>query len=423
MPLLSLSPLSYHMKPTPSLGHYFNLLFVVLSWHTSAIHADTYILHAARVFDGYSLHADTSVLISDNQIVKIDTPAAFKDIATQTIELGDATLLPGLIELHAHMSFRQVPPDVVLRHGITTLRDVGGPVHAPYGGEGSLRVMTSGPIITAAKGYPIPGLGESNIAVPVVTEQQARETVRELVSRGAVVIKVALEPGGENGAPWSHGHADESEHVRPQQHLHALQSHGETNSRRWPLLPLPIVRAIVEEAHALGRKVTAHIAEAAGAQIALDAGIDEWAHTPCMSLPDGQLKRAVEQQVRIVSTIDTLSKCQGVFDNLQRLTAMGAEFLYGAEIAHPDIPWGIDAQELMYLQNMTGMQPLQVLHVATAKAGSYLGIPLLGTLLPGAPADLLAVKGDPTLSLKLLEYPDLVVSGGKIVVNRFAIDN
>jgi hypothetical protein len=274
--------------------------------------------------------------------------------------------------------------------------------------------MTSGPIITAINGYPIPSLGQSDIAVPVSTEQQARETVRKLVDGGAVVIKVALEPGGEAGAPWSSGHA----HNHGQ---HQVQAHGEQQHEpsAWPMLPEKVVKAIVEEAHKLGRKVSTHIAEEKGAQIALNAGIDEWAHTPCEELPDTQIKQAVTQKVRIVSTIDTLSKCSGIASNIKRLSALGAEFLYGAEIAHPDIPWGIDAQELMYLVHIAGMQPLDVLRTATSKAGQYLDIPLLGTMLPGAPADLMAVKGDPTQALKLLEYPDLVISGGNIIVNRF----
>lgn len=97
----------------------------------------------------------------------------------------------------------------------------------------------------------------------------------------------------------------------------------------------------------------------------------------------------------------------------------GGEFLYGAEIAHPDIPWGIDAQELITMMQMTNMQPIEVLRSATSKSGQYLNIPLLGTLQAGAPADMIAVKGDPTQALKLLEYPDLVMSVGKIVLNNF----
>jgi hypothetical protein len=374
--------------------------------------ANSVLLHAARVFDGNIMQTDISVLVENGKIARIGSRESFQSGATQEFDLGDATLLPGFIELHAHLDFQHVPAETVLKHGITTLRDVGGPLHRPYGGDGSLRVLTSGPIITAPNGYPIPELGADNIAVAVATEQQARETVRTLVNGGAAVIKIALEPGGEDGAPWNSGHH------------HAGAAHNEHKNRStnktWPLLPEPIVKAIVDEAHKLGRKVTAHLSETQGVQIAVNAGVDEWAHLPCGIIPLDLLKKAVERNVTVVTTLDTLSKCRGVADNAQALAALGGELLYGAEIAHPDIPWGIDAQELIAMTNLTGKPPLEILRSATSKPGRYLNIPLLGTLQSGAPADLIAVKGDPTHGLKTLEYPDLVMSGGKTVFNNFA---
>lgn len=62
---------------------------------------------------------------------------------------------------------------------------------------------------------------------------------------------------------------------------------------------------------------------------------------------------------------------------------------------------------------------LNVFKAATSKAGENLGNPLWGTLLPSAPADLIAVKGNPFERFKLLENPDLVISGGRIILNHF----
>jgi hypothetical protein len=369
------------------------------------------LIHAARVFDGNILRTNTSVLVVDGRVAQIDVREAFKSSDAKVIDLGDATLLPGFIELHAHLAFQHVPADTVLKHGITTLRDVGGPLHQPYGGDGSLRVLTSGPIITASDGYPIAKMGAKNIAIAVATEQQARETVRSLIDGGAAVIKVALEPGGEAGAPWAAGHhhaGHESPHHK-----------GVRSKKAWPLLPENVVKAIVDEAHNLGRKVTAHIGEAKGAKIAVDAGIDEWAHMPCDIIPTALLKRAVAQNVTIVSTLDTLSKCPAVAHNAGVFAKLGGELFYGAEIAHPDIPWGIDAEEIIAMMHAANMQPVDVLRSATSKSGRHLNIPLLGSLQPGAPADMIAVKGDPTRALKILEYPDLVMSGGKIIFNNF----
>jgi len=376
---------------------------------------DSILIHAKSFFDGYKIIKNRSILIVDGKIAQIDTPDSFKTGVSRVINLDDATVLPGIIELHAHLKYKNIPAQTVLKHGITTIRDLGGPVHQPVAGKGDLRILTSGPIITAVGGYPIPSLGAKNIAIAVETEKQARQAVQRLVKGGAVVIKVALEPGGESGAPWSshHGHGTQH-HVSQQNH-----NHHKNVPSLWPLLSTDIVKVIVDEAHKLNRKVTAHIGEVTGAEIAINAGVDEWAHLPCAKIPVPLLKKAVEQKVKIVTTIDTLSKCSGIMQNIEVLTHLGADFLYGAEIAHPDIPWGVDGQELMYMKHKMKMSALEVLSTATAKAGKHLNIPKLGTLQVGAPADIIAVKGNALENFKYLEHPDLVISGGKVVVNNF----
>jgi len=62
---------------------------------------------------------------------------------------------------------------------------------------------------------------------------------------------------------------------------------------------------------------------------------------------------------------------------------------------------------------------INVFKAATSKAGEHLGIPGLGTLTPGAPADVIAVRANPFEKFKILEYPDLVISGGRTIVNKF----
>lgn len=151
----------------------------------------------------------------------------------------------------------------------------------------------------------------------------------------------------------------------------------------WPLLPQNIVKAIVDEARKHDHKVTAHIAEARGTEVAIKAGVDEWAHIPCDIVPESLLKKAVAQNVKIVTTLDTLARCSGVSRNASVLASLGAEFLYDAEIAHPDIPSGIDAQELTYMMQMEQTQPIDILRSATLRAGQHLKIPLLGTLQQG----------------------------------------
>lgn len=392
------------------------------------------LLHAARVFDGDQFRDNTSILLKRGQVSLIERRDLLPvDEDVRVIDLGDATVLPGLIELHAHLAYRNVPAEIVLQHGITTIRDLGGPVHAPYGGSGNLRVLTSGPIITAPGGYPIPLLGETDIARAVSTEEEAREVVRDLIKAGAAVIKVALEPGGEAGAPWSshhdhHGHGEHAHgshdhgHGKQTNHRHSpdASNHSAGSKRAWPLLSEKIVKAIVSEAQLNNRKVTAHVAEEQGLRIAVNAGVDEWAHMPCDAIPEALLQQAVAQQVKVVTTIDTLSKCTGIKRNAKIWSELGGQVLYGAEIAHPEIPWGVNTQELAYMMQLDKMDLTNTLRAATSQAGEHLGLfPMLGTIQPGAPADIVAVKGDIAHNLKRLEYPDLVISGGQIVVNKF----
>lgn len=148
------------------------------------------LIHAARVFDGYTVQQDVSVLIQDGKVVSVDKLSAFSDRNAKLIELGDATLTPGFIELHSHLDFHQIPEEEVLRHGITTIRNVGGVEHFPTGGDGQLRNLTSGRILTVPNGYPINAHGEKGIAIPLKNEQQARQAVRDLIADGAVIIKL-----------------------------------------------------------------------------------------------------------------------------------------------------------------------------------------------------------------------------------------
>ncbi|MGH3205185.1 MAG: amidohydrolase family protein [Streptosporangiaceae bacterium] len=100
--------------------------------------------------------------------------------------------------------------------------------------------------------------------------------------------------------------------------------------------------------------------------------------------------------------------------NAARLGEAGVQLLYGTDLAHPDVPWGINAHELMLMAHTAyrTRPPLEVLSAATARAGEHLGLAPLGQLIDGAPADLIGVRGNPLEQFKSLEYPDPVISGG-----------
>jgi len=384
---------------------------------------------ADRVFDGFELRTDAAVLIKKDAIVQVGTLAQLKKQCGRKIHLGDATILPGFIESHAHVTFQNVNKTKVLEHGITTVQDTGGRLLAPTGGGGILRLLSVGPILQAPGGYPLNVFGGGaggldQVGYPVASAAEAEAVVQQLVNGGATAIKIALEPGGEPGAPWMMPHGDQPVPQAP-----------------WNLLSQDIVNAIAVKAHGLDRRVIAHVGEDAGFARALAAGVDEFAHMPCAAIDPALLEQAAKTEgLKFVSTIDTLSSCvkdgMGVHSNTAQLAGKIAEcesatpgkcagILYGSEIGHDNVPWGINGEEMhmmLHLGSGASIDFTDVLNVfkaATSKAGENLGMPLLGTLSPNAPADMIAVRGNPFERFKLLEYPDLVISGGRTIVNHF----
>ena len=134
-------------------------------------------------------------------------------------------------------------------------------------------------------------------------------------------------------------------------------------------------------------------------------------------MPGRLLRRAVRAKVAIVGTLDTQAHCRGVAENANQIVALGGRILYGTDLAHVEIPHGIDAQEL-HLMLGAGMTIRQVLRAATGWAGEHLGQDPLGEPVPGAPADVIVVAGDPTKVLKTLEYPYVVLHGGTPVIEN-----
>ncbi|OQK15362.1 amidohydrolase [Methyloprofundus sedimenti] len=386
---------------------------------------DCQVLSADRLFDGDMLMENQAVLLNGNKVVSIGTASELSKLCGYRIELGDATILPGFIESHAHVAFQNVRKDKVLAHGITTVQDTGGALQVTEGGDGALRLLSTGPIIQAPGGYPLNifGGGEGGydqIGIPVSSVAQAEEVVANLVTGGATAIKIALESGGEPGAPWMLPHGDQPVPATP-----------------WNLLSQDIVNAIVTKAHTLEKRVIAHVGEDEGVTRALAAGVDEFAHMPCAAISDDLLHEAVQKGVTFVTTIDTLGSCvnadgMGIHSNthtvahaIEHNPDTGAQFIYGSEIGHDNVPWGINGEELHMMLHLTSgesvdfVDVLNVLKAATSEAGKRLDIPGLGTLSANAPADLIAVRGNPFQRFKLLEYPDLVISGGRTIINEF----
>lgn len=340
---------------------------------------------APRLFDGERLILDGAVAIRGEEIVAAGSRTDVDVEAERTIALRNATLLPGLIDLHTH--------DLGYGHAlsaVTTVRDVGTD-------DGNLpleplplgpRVFAAGPLITAPAGYPIPIHGPG-VAHVVRSPADARTYVASLADRGAAVIKVSLQFG-------------------------------------FPVMTFAVLRAIVEEAHAHDLRVTAHVGEARGTRMALRAGVDELAHMPCGDEP--QLMAELAQAgVEIVGTLHVIrlvtgrpgfESCPGLLENATAFVRSGGKLLYGSDYGVPGIPSGVDVTELDLLAEV-GLGNTGALRAATSEAAEVLPIDGLGRLVQGSPADVVAVRGDPTRDLDALSEELLVVRGGKI---QFPVD-
>jgi imidazolonepropionase-like amidohydrolase len=345
------------------------------------------LLRANRLFDGRAFVEPGALLVRGGRIVAVGRSVDGK--ATRTIDLGDATILPGLVDLHVHGFGRcsGCPPRrtfaATLRGGVTTVRDLGSPLPSlrPAGSYEGLRVLMAGPLITAPGGYPVPVWGPAQ-ALPVRSPADARRAVRTVAARGAAVVKIALE----------------------------------SLFGQWPMLSVPEVRAIVAEAHRHRLRVTAHALGVRGVETAVAGGVDELAHTPC-GATNALMRRIAARRIPVVSTlhVEAVLVAGGCGYVASRLVSLGERLLYGTDVGNRGIPYGIDVDELRRMR-AAGMTPSQVLAAATSRAGAEAGLAPLGTLARGAPADVIAVRGDARRLADDLASPLLVVSAGRVVV-------
>jgi imidazolonepropionase-like amidohydrolase len=342
--------------------------------------APQYYITASRLFDGVKVvRGGAAVEVRAGRIVAAGKLRVPTEGVVRVVRLGNATIMPGFIDLHVHES-----PSVLLREGVTTTRNLGEDIsilRPPYAAKGYPRIVAAGPLITVPGGYPT-RLNPS-IADPITSPAGGVAEVDKLVAKGAALIKIALEDGGNNTLP---------------------------------MLSVAEVEAIVGEAHRLHRIVTAHVLEGPGLAIALAGGVDELAHMPCQEVTPDQMAQLLQRRIPVVATlhVDQLhvtlgSPCRDGLENAKTFVARGGELLYGTDI--PGVRAGLDLTELGLMQQ-AGLSALQVMQAATSNAGAELRMEPLGRLRRDAPADLWAVKGDPTTSLRLLGKPIYVMARG-----------
>src|SRR5215475_7601361 len=411
--------------------------------------AKAYVLKAARMFDGRnnSITSPGLVIISDGKIAGVGANAAFP-VGAETIDLGDATLLPGFIDAHTHitMQYREdyakaaldglqkpipqmaleasVNARITLMAGFTTVRDVGSSFYLDAGLRNAINNGTvPGPRMLVAvhaigatgghcdeTGFREGAIGqETGPEVGVVNgADEARRAVRLAHKYGATVIKTCATGG-----------------------VLSLADAVDT-----PQLTQAELDALVDEAHALRLKTAAHAHGAEGAKRAIRAGIDSIEHG---SFLDDEALSLMKQKGTYY--VPTLMAVQGLTEQIQKgvaippairpkaeaaiaaihqtfgqALAMGVKIGLGTDAAV--YPHGRNAEEFHQMVDL-GMKPIEALKAGTSADADLLGLAdKIGTLESGKLADVVAVPGDPSLNIRQTEKVFFVMKEGKIYKNE-----
>lgn len=400
---------------------------------STQVPADALVIRNGTVIDGTGRApiADGVVVIDGDRILAMGEAADFEIPQSATVlDAGGGAILPGIINSHTHSTDTPAIRRAFLTDGVTTVCNVGTSLAQLSGFDETLapegpaaRGYWAGPIITVPGGYPGQVYG-SQFNYEVATPEAARAAIADLLDRGASMIKIALAPGDPRDP--------------------------------WPILDLEQVRAIVEEAHARGVLVRAHVFEPYLVEdIVLPAGVDVIDHSPFPILsPDEEasvlasdnpgvqlfdvvapefetlLARVVEQGIVMVPTLD--AHIGGLFkkpertlveqivvdvhvEAVHRFHALGGMIAVGNDYgANPEVESGMPLTEMKLLL-AAGLTPLEVIEAGTRHAAFVCGQGgTLGTLEPGKLADLIIVDGDPLSDLEAMDRVVAVVKGGEV---------
>lgn len=356
------------------------------------------------------------LMVQAGRIADIGPLSRFEGFSGPRVDTGGGTLMPGLIDVHVHLSLeaswdplgtlRARPPgDLTLRilenaqatlsGGFTTVRDLGGNDYLEMAVRDAIKSgRHPGPsILCAGKVITITGGHGAWIGIESDGPDAFRQAVRRNAKHGADVIKVmatggVLTPGVD------------------------------------PLAPHPTVaelRAAVETAHDLGLRVAAHAQGARGIRRALEAGVDSIEHG--FELTDDIISTMVEKGVwlsatlssmdRLVASMDRLPAYMRAkverfssmhFDSFRRFVGAGGKVALGTDAGTPGNGHGDNGLELALMVKL-GMSPLAAIRAGTSSAADLLGLRDAGRLRRGAVADLLLVAGNPAEDIQMAANP------------------
>lgn len=387
---------------------------------------------AARVFDGTELHSSPSgmaVVVRDGRIDAVEPGAAVAGECV-VVDLGDATVLPGLIDAHVHLTW-DGSPDPVERvrrepHALTVLRAAGHAAAHVRAGVTVVRDLGStrglavevaraidagvvlGPrVVAAGRAIAMTGGHVYSIAREADGPDAVRRAVRQEIKAGARCIKIMASGGAMDDAS------------------HELGA---------PQLSDAELRVAVEEAGRAGRAVAAHAHSLEAIHNVLNAGVRSVEHGT--GLDATAARRMSRDGVVLVPTLSAVDAVRALAragrldpETGQRIELLaghnGSAFrtalrhqvpiVAGSDSGVPGQRHGSLPDELVAMVR-AGAPPELALRAATVEAARLLGVDAEhGVLAPGRRADLVAVDGDPLADITALRNVRLVLLAGRVV--------
>ena len=416
-------------------------LAIVLLLSAASARAQVTVIKAGTLIDGTSSQPkrNQTIVIRANRIESVGGDVA-APAGAKVIDLSNMTVLPGMIDAHTHIFLQGEDPALggydiqllkyplayraaraavaarrALEQGFTTIRDV-ETEGAGYGDVGIKMAINEGRIpgprmfvvtrgISTTGGYNLEGYAPE-IEVPkgvqiVDGPVEARKAAREQLDHGADWLKVYMT------------------------HRSWLDKQGNLVSQ--PTLTVEELKAIVDEAHGWKKKVACHSYGGEGMQRALDGGCDSIEHG--LDLTDAQVAQMVRQGTWLVPTLSVYYDHNDVPDtpagrrdrkrvalhgpSFQRAMKAGVKIAFGTDAG--GFSWDEPiAQEFPRMVEF-GMSPMDAIRSATSRAAELLDMSgEIGTIAPGAYADVVAVNEDPLRDVNALKNVTFVMKDGEV---------
>ncbi len=407
---------------------------------------DKVTLRVGRLIDGTGAEprADVDVTVESGMVTRVEASSASTN--SDMLDLGNHTLLPGLINMHAHTvlpgdgssfeAWMENPDEILLLtafanartalfSGVTTIRDCGGKGTLMFRLRDAIRAgIVEGPRFILS-GYPLTITGGHCRYFGGETDgvDGMRRSAREVLKQGADFVKIMASGGGTVGT-----------------------------YSQYPSFEVQELKAAIDEAHKVRKPASCHTIATESIVRALDAGTDHIEHCSFMA-PDTNwrfdesiARRVVELGVYVTPTLqvmldrldaleaqsdsDTLTPAEELMlaaaqisrsnniENIRRLREMGVKLVAGNDAGWRSTGFDDFYQELEYLAE-AGMTPVEAIHAATGLAAEACRIDQsVGTVETGKVADLLVIDGDPSNDLDTLRRPAMIMQSGRVILDR-----